>query len=105
VLREYMQKALKKGWIRPSKSPAGALVLFILKKDSSYYLYMDYRGLNAITIKNAYLIANIEQAINYLSSTKIYIQLDLRDAYHHIHIKYSNKWKTAFKIYYSHFKY
>jgi hypothetical protein len=91
VLREYMQKALKKGWIRPSKSPAGALVLFILKKDSGYCLCVDYRGLNIITVKNAYLIANIEQAINHLSSVKIYTQLDLWDVYYYIHIKCSNK--------------
>jgi hypothetical protein len=66
-------------------------VLFIPKKDSGYHLCVDYHGLNTITIKNAYLITNIEQAINHLSSTKIYTQLDLRDAYHRIHIKYSNK--------------
>jgi hypothetical protein len=78
VLREYMQKALEKGWIRPSKSPVGAPVLFILKKDSGYHLCMDYRGLNIITVKNTYLIVNMEQAINHLSSAKIYMQLDLR---------------------------
>jgi hypothetical protein len=69
----------------------GALVLFIPKKNGGYHLCMDYRGLNAITVKNIYLIANIEQAINHLSGVKIYTQLDLRDAYHHIYIKCSNK--------------
>jgi hypothetical protein len=72
VLKEYVQKALKKGWIRPSKSPAGAPVLFVPKKDGSYHLCVDYHGLNAITIKNAYLITNMEQAINRLSGAKIY---------------------------------
>jgi hypothetical protein len=38
---------------------------------------MDYHGLNIITIKNAYLIINIKQAINHLSGAKIYMQLDL----------------------------
>jgi hypothetical protein len=66
-------------------------VLFILKKDSGYCLCVDYRGLNAITVKNVYLIANIEQAINCLSSAKIYTQLDLQDVYYHIHIKCGNK--------------
>jgi hypothetical protein len=62
-------------------------VLFVPKKDSGYRLYVDYHGLNTITVKNAYPIANIEQAINHLSGAKIYTQLDLRDVYHHIHIK------------------
>jgi hypothetical protein len=105
VLKEYMQKALEKGWIRPSKSPAGAPVLFIPKKDGGYCLCVDYHGLNTITVKNVYPIANMEQAINCLSSAKIYTQLDLRDAYHHIYIKCSNKWKTIFKTHYGHFKY
>jgi hypothetical protein len=52
---------------------------------------MDYHGLNTITIKNIYLIINMEQAINHLSSTKIYTQLDLWDVYYHIHIKCGNK--------------
>jgi hypothetical protein len=100
-----VQKVLKKGWIRPSKSPVGAPVLFVPKKDGGYHLCVDYRGLNAITIKNTYLITNIEQAINRLSGAKIYTQLDLRDAYHRIRIKSSDKWKTAFKTYYGYFEY
>jgi hypothetical protein len=52
---------------------------------------MDYHGLNTITIKNIYLIINIEQAINHLSGTKIYMQLDLQDMYYYIYIKYGNK--------------
>jgi hypothetical protein len=47
----------------------------------------------------------MEQAINRLSGAKIYTQLDLRDAYHRIHIKEGDEWKTAFKTHYSHFKY
>jgi transposase InsO family protein len=105
VLREYVQKALEKGWIRPSKSPAGAPVLFVPKKDGGYRLCVDYRGLNAITVKNAYPIANMEQAINRLSGAKIYTQLDLRDAYHRIRIKCGDEWKTAFKTHYGHFEY
>jgi hypothetical protein len=52
VLREYLKSALEKGWIRESKSPAGAPILFVLKSDSSLRLYVDYRGLNRIFIKN-----------------------------------------------------
>jgi hypothetical protein len=77
--KEYVKKALEKGWIRPSKSPAGAPVLLVSKKDGGYRLCVDYKGLNAIIIKNAYQIANMEQAINCLSGAKIYTQLDLRD--------------------------
>jgi hypothetical protein len=50
VLREYIKSSLAKGWIRPSKSPIGALILFVLKKDGGLRLYVDYRGLNRVTI-------------------------------------------------------
>jgi hypothetical protein len=54
VLREYLDKNLQRGWIRKSRSPAGALILFIKKKDRGLYLCVDYRGLNAVTEKNWY---------------------------------------------------
>ena len=52
VLREYLEKALQNGWIRHSTSPAGAPVLFVLKKDGSLRLCVDYRALNHVTIKD-----------------------------------------------------
>jgi hypothetical protein len=42
VLKEYIEKALARGWIRESKSPTGVLVLFIPKKDSHLRLCIDY---------------------------------------------------------------
>jgi len=45
---------MKKGFIQPLKSPAGYPILFVLKKDGSLRLYVDYRKLNEITIKNSY---------------------------------------------------
>jgi hypothetical protein len=49
VLREYIVEAKRLGWIRDSTSPAGALILFVPKKDRTLRLYVDYRGLNRVT--------------------------------------------------------
>ena len=54
TLKTYIN--LASGFIRLSKSPAGALILFIRKKDSSLRLCVDYRGLNNLRIKNRYLL-------------------------------------------------
>ncbi len=105
VLREYLESSLEKGWIRPSKSPAGAPILFAPKKDGSLRLCVDYRGLNLITLKNRYPLPLIGETLDRLSGASIYTQLDLRDAYHRIRIKKGDEWKTAFRTRYGHYEY
>jgi hypothetical protein len=53
ILRKYIDDNLRKGLIRQSESPAGYPVLFV-PKGNEYRLYIDYRGLNEITVKNSY---------------------------------------------------
>ena len=105
VLREYIETALNKGWIRPSTSPAGAPIIFVPKKDGSLRLCVDYRGLNAITGKNRYPLPLVSEILDRLSNAKIYTKLDLRDAYHRIRIKEGREWMTAFRTRYGHFEY
>jgi hypothetical protein len=59
-LKKQLQELLDKGFIRPSTSPWGCLGLFIKKKDESMRLCMDYRPLNAFTIKNKYPLPRID---------------------------------------------
>ena len=68
-------------------------------------LYIDYRRLNKIIIKNWYPLPLVGEPFNRLSYIKIFIKLDFYDVYRRIYIKKRNKWKIVFKIYYSHFKY
>jgi hypothetical protein len=51
-LKEHIKELLEKGFIRPSSSPWGALVIFVPRKDGIQKLCMDYRALNEVTIKN-----------------------------------------------------
>lgn len=105
LLREYLDDALAKGWIQESKSPAGAPILFVPKKDGKMRLCVDYRGLNALTIKNRYPLPLISEMIDRLSGSKIFTKLDLRWAYHRIRIKQGDEWKTAFRTRYGHYEY
>jgi hypothetical protein len=57
------------------------------KKDGAYRLYVDYRGLNKIIIKNRYPLPLISELLNRLSYAKIFSKLDLRDAYYRLRIK------------------
>jgi hypothetical protein len=67
VLRKYLAEFMGRGWIRRSKSPAGALILFTKKKDSSLRLCVDYRGLNKVTVKNYYLLPLISELLERLA--------------------------------------
>jgi predicted DNA-binding protein YlxM (UPF0122 family) len=105
ALREYLDSSLEKGWIRRSTSPAGAPILFVPKKDGGLRLYVDYRGLNAITVKNRHPLPLIQEALDRLRGAKRFTKLDLRNAYHRIRIKPGDEWKTAFRTRYGHYEY
>ena len=104
-LRRYLDDALAKGWIRHSVSPAGAPILFVPKKDGGLRLCVDYRGLNAVTIKNRHPLPLITETLDRLCGAKRFSKLDLKDAYHRIRIKRGDEWKTAFRTRYGHFEY
>jgi len=78
---------MARGWIQRSKSPAGAPILFVKKKDGSLRLCVDYRGLNRITVKNCHPLPFITESLEQLAQAKFYTKLDVCDAYHQIRIK------------------
>ena len=91
TLETYIKTNLANGFIRPSKSPTGALILFFGKPDGSLRLYVNYRDLNNLTIKNRYLLPLISESLDQLSRAKRFTQLDLTSAYHQIMIKEGDK--------------
>ena len=64
ILQKYLEEYLSKGWIRPSKSPIGANILFAKKKDGSLRLCVDYRALNTITVKNRLPLPLIQESLD-----------------------------------------
>ena len=74
------------------------MVLFVLVCNSLLHPFtvMDYKALNAITIKNCYPIPRIADLIESLSKASIFTIIDLRWGYNNVCIKEGNKWKTAF---------
>ncbi len=104
-MKVYIKNNLDSSFIRPSKSPARALILFNKKLDDSLGLYVDYRGLNNLTIKNQYPLLLIRKSLDQLGRDQRFTQLNLTNAYHQIRIREDNKWKTAFRTLYGHFEY
>ncbi|WVZ71056.1 hypothetical protein U9M48_019682 [Paspalum notatum var. saurae] len=78
-LKVQLQEQLDKGFIRPSSSPWGCPALFVEKKDQGgKRLCVDYRPLNAVTIKNKYPLPHIDILFDRLAGAKVFSKIDLR---------------------------
>jgi len=95
-LNIWINEELRKGYIHPSTSPIAAPFFFVKKHDGSLQPVMDYRALNAITVKNHYPIPRIADLIESLSKVSIFTKIDLRWGYNNVHIKEGDEWKMAF---------
>ncbi|GBG74913.1 hypothetical protein CBR_g19427 [Chara braunii] len=95
---------IDKGWIRPSCSPYGAPALFVRKKNKELGLCIDYRKLNAQTIKNARPLPRIDDLLERLGGAKYFSKLDLKSGYHQLEIRPRDRYKTTFKTRYGHFE-
>ena len=104
-LKGYIEKALARGWIRRSKSPIASPILFVPKKGGELRLCVDYRGLNAVTVKDRSPIPLIENIMERLMGATVFTKLDLKNAYHRIRIRKGDEWKTAWRCRYGHFEY
>jgi hypothetical protein len=96
---------LGKGYIHPSSSPWGAPVIFVEKKDGTQRMYVDYRALNEVTIKNKYPLPRIEDLFDQLKGAKVFSNIDLRSGYHQLRIRPSDVAKTAFTTRYGLYEY
>jgi len=105
ALKKYIDENLTKGFIRKSKSPAGAPIFFVKKKNGELRLVIDYRRLNDITIRDSYPLPLINDMLEHLSKGKVFSKLDLRSAYNLVRIKEGDEYKTAFTCMYGHFEY
>jgi len=89
--KNFMEDQLKKGYIRPSKSPQILPVFFVQKKDGSKRMVIDYRNLNDQTVKNNYLLSLITDLIDNMGSKKVFTKIDLKWRFNNMRIKEGNE--------------
>ncbi|KAI0995327.1 hypothetical protein K3495_g12855 [Podosphaera aphanis] len=104
VLRKTLNDLLDKGYIRASKSEAGAPVLFARKPGGGLRFCCDYRGLNAATKSDRYPLPLISDTIRNLTKAKWFTKLDVVAAFHKIRMGEGEEWKTAFRTRYGSFE-
>jgi hypothetical protein len=104
-LKKQLSELMDKGYIRESKSPYGAPVLFVKKKEGTLRMCVDYRALNKISIKNKYPLPRVDELLDRLSGAKYFSKIDLRSGYWQLRIADEDVPKTAFRTRYGHFEF
>ncbi|GJX62850.1 putative reverse transcriptase domain-containing protein [Tanacetum coccineum] len=104
-LSTQLQELSDKGFIRLSSSPLGAPVLFVKKKDGSFWMCIDYRELNKLTMKNRYPLPRSDDLFDQLQGSRVYSKIDLRSGYHQLKVREEDIPKTAFRTRYGHYEF
>jgi len=103
-VQNFVKDQLRKGYIRPSKSPQTSPVFFVGKKDGSKRMVIDYQNLNDQTIKNNYPLPLIIELIDNMGSKKVFTKIDLRWGFNNVRIKEGDEWKGVFTTHISFFE-
>ncbi|MEW8547985.1 MAG: retropepsin-like aspartic protease/reverse transcriptase, partial [Candidatus Thiodiazotropha sp.] len=96
IIDTELDKMLSQNVIEPSDSPWSAPICLVKKSDGTYRFAIDFRGLNSVTVKDAYPLPNIRQIFDTLSGSKWYNTIDLASGYWQLQMEPNSKKYTAF---------
>ncbi|CAF4296950.1 unnamed protein product, partial [Adineta steineri] len=99
------QKLLERGQIEESTSPWSSPIVLVKKKDKTMRFCIDYRRLNAITIKDAFPLPRIDEIFDQLSDAMYYTKFDFKSGYFQVPLSKEDRPKTAFSTRDNHYQF
>ena len=104
-IERQVQEMLDTGIIQHSQSPFSSPVLLVKKKDQTWRFCVDFRHLNALTVKRQFPIPVMDDIFHELSAATWFTKLDLRAGFHQILLQPGEEHKTAFSTHEGHFEF
>jgi hypothetical protein len=104
-IERQIAEMIKAGVVVPSMSPYASPVLLVKKKDGQWRFCVDYRRLNALTVKNKFPLPIVDELLDELAGSCWFSKLDLRAGYHQIRLAPGEEYKTAFQTHHGHFEF
>jgi hypothetical protein len=96
-LERHCTTMLAQGIIQRITSAFSSPILLVKKADGTWHFCVDYRALNAITVKDAYPILVVNKLLNELADARFFTMSDLHSDYHQVHMNPAKVEKTAFR--------
>jgi hypothetical protein len=104
-VEKQIAEMLHSGVIRPSNNSFASPLIMVKKKDQTWRPCVDYRHLNALTVKSKYPLPVIDELLDELHGASCFSKLNLRASYHQIWLTEGDEYKTTFHTHHGHYEF